>query len=421
MLRLLRRAGLATHEQARHLPLVPRSLGIGDVQAHELQHGGGGLLRDDTAALRLGSGLQLLDGERAIDTAVEEGAIARRQGERADGDTLAEGHLGDGLIAELTRQNRASALGQLARGGGEQTEAAEVVLHALRPGLKRHLGRADVGGVGEHLPEPQGRVPLVEVVHQSAAELDRMSDVEAGVEGDHPRVEARRQCESLEHGAQLKDRAGAAVEHLVRRRLARGVDVEVGLAGEAEDLTGLHIDHDADAAEGPVLGDGLAQLVVQSGLHPQVQGQGNRPGAGLALDGIVQGPLSAGQARSTLVGEADQVRRGGSEGIDPSFLFLEADPWKAQILQARLVVRRQASQQIFAAARDQGVLNTGWIEARRGGGQHASCFAGVPYLARVEIKTIVRQVDRQEGAMPVHQIRPRSRGGRGGDGAAVGV
>ena len=230
----------------------------------------------------------------------------------------------------------------------------EVVLHPLRrPRHQRHLGRADVGGVGEHLPARCRRRarPCGSRGTRCAAELDGVGDIEAGIEGDHAGVQPRGQGEGLEHRAQLIDRARAAIDPLVIGRLARRVGIEVGLAGEAKDFAGLHIDHHADAAEGVELGHRLGQLVVQSGLDAQVHRQRHRLAARGLLDRAVQPQLGPRQARAALVGEADHVGRGRAERIDAALLFLEGHARQAHVLQLGLLVGGQAADQVFAAVR----------------------------------------------------------------------
>ena len=168
----------------------------------------------------------------------------------------------------------------------------------------------------------------------------------------------------------------------------------------------------ADAALGVELGGGLVELVLQRSLDPEVDGERHRPVVGhLGADVLVQRGLGAGQALAAGIREADDMRAGVAQRIDPLLLRLEADAGQAEVMHLGAQLRGEAADHEGAPSRAQRLFQALRRQLRQVGGERAAGLGGVPDLSRVDVEAVVQQVRGQHLAVAVDDVgAPAPRG-----------
>ena len=397
--RLVGRAGLAADPQARCLS--PAARAAHDIAAHQVQHGQGGLGRNDLAAPHVRpAALAKRQGNEP--TTVGQGSHGRCHLHRCDRDAVAERQRGQGRVRPFARQDGRFRR-NFERGPRHQAETFEIVAHHPRPHLGRQARGADVGRVEIHLLQRHHLVLGMEVRDAAAADLKRLGRIQQGGHVGPAGVDGSGDREGLEHRSHFIGGGGGQVARVGRRP-----------TGHAEHFARLDIGDDTDGTERLGRLGGRGQFVFQNTLDPQIDGNLETLATGTGgPDLVVEGALGRGQAHPAGIDIADHMAGRLTERMDTDVLGLEADAAEGQVVDRHLFPRGQAVDDQQTAIAVQGCLEPVPRHTRQGTPDLRRRRPPVPDLGRVDIEAVVDDVGGQQGPVAVNQVGANHRIGVG--------
>jgi hypothetical protein len=214
---------------------------------------------------------------------------------------------------------------------------------------------------------------------REAADADRATRVE-GISHLHlAGIERHCRGEGLEGRAHLIGARRHPVEPVLFKRLDRIVRIVVGQRRHGEHFAGVNIEHHASRRDCLVAVDCRGQFIAQHMLNPQIQRQPHRleilvkrhaNGRKVTEPLPVDIFLHAGDALVVDVDVTDDMRRGGTAGIEPAGLGPEADTGNAKCQDLALLLwRKLTPQPLEAGVGGEFAMDPAQIEIGQHGGE----------------------------------------------------
>ena len=226
---------------------------------------------------------------------------------------------------------------------------------------ERHLGGADIRGIGENFRHREDAALRVIVVDLEFSVTQRAARIEARTERDLSGIERHRHGQRLEGRAHLEHAGGQAVNAGRIERLARIVRVVIRHRHHRDDFAGANV---GDQTRGRDLDLVFLlrreQFVAQRVLHAQIDGELDRllqPVGGEAGHVQIGKParvepfLDAGNALVVDIDVADDVGDHCAVRVDALVLGQEADTGNTELVDVLLLLGRD-----FALEPDEAAL-----------------------------------------------------------------
>ncbi|CAM3112956.1 hypothetical protein ASTA108788_00970 [Asticcacaulis taihuensis] len=254
---------------------------------------------------------------------------------------------------------------------------------------------------------------------QAVAEFQRLAAIIDGSERGRAGIEAHRDRNNLENGAQFVAIDSGMVALFGITEGARPVEIEIRPARQGQHLAGTHICDDADRALRPLRHSHGAHFILQRPLDAQVHGERHRlVGRGIGGNLVLHGLFRAGHTLAAALGHADIGRPRIGQRIIAHAHGLETNARQAIvedfIALGRLDIIGQQQPAIHLERLVDLIARQVRKDLQQGTAHKASVIAG--HVVRIDEQAVIIDIRGQQLPVAVNELRPCvGFAGQGGD------